>query len=74
MFYLENIPCTEPLLRQLGQDVGHLVEIGVQGLLFSYHFFERHALDARTLIPTITPVSPSASASAPPAIKLMSAT
>src|SRR5215207_6168235 len=30
-------PVPEGLLRQLGQDLGHPVEIGVQGLLFAYH-------------------------------------
>src|SRR5829696_5609939 len=40
-------PVPEGLLRQLGQDLGHPVESRVQGLLFAYHLFERHALDAR---------------------------
>src|SRR5215218_6285197 len=44
-------PVPEGLLRQLGQDLGHPVEIGVQGLLFAYHLFERHALDARAFDP-----------------------
>src|SRR5215204_4681567 len=44
------------LLRQLGQDLGHLVETGVQGLLFAYHLFKRHALDARTPDPDHDPV------------------
>ena len=60
---IQIYPVPDCLLRQLCQDLGHPVEVVVEGLFFAQHVFQGDTLTRVPLSATITPDSPSARAS-----------